>query len=142
MLRRLALKVERKNMKKNIVCDCNIIHQDVVSKVMANTPSDEDIMAVADFFKVLGEYTRAKIVFCLLESELCVCDICSLLNMTKSTVSHQLAILKKVNIVKYERRGKEVYYSLDDNHISDIVRETLVHLKHITTGECDENNLA
>lgn len=121
-------------MKKNITCDCNIIHHDIVDNVIKNLPNENDIESVSKIFKVLGDSTRSRIVFALLEAELCVCDISSILNMTKSAISHQLSILKEYNIVKYRKSGKQVYYSLDDDHIIDIIRQTLVHVKHIHDG--------
>ena len=117
-------------MKKNITCDCNIIHHDIVDNVIENLPNENDINSVSKIFKVLGDSTRSRIVFALLEAELCVCDISSILNMTKSAISHQLSILKEYNIVKYRKSGKQVYYSLDDDHIINIIRQTLVHVKH------------
>lgn len=127
---------QNNNLKNNIVCDCNTIHKDIVSKVIADLPEDMDIMEVGKLFKVLGEYTRVKIVVSLLESDLCVCDIAYVLNMTKSTVSHQLAVLKKMNIVKYERRGKEVVYSLDDDHVKSIISKAFEHIGHTKHCEC------
>ena len=110
------------------VCESEVVHEHVVARVRAAIP-DEDVLAdVADLFKVFGDSTRTRILSALFESELCVCDIASLLNMTKSAVSHQLRILRQTKIVKYRNQVKEVYYSLDDDHISHIYKMALEHL--------------
>lgn len=118
-------------MKKNSeLCECNVVHEGVVDKVRAAMPSEELLADVAELFKVFGDSTRTRILSALFEAELCVCDIASLLNMTKSAVSHQLRILRQTKIVKNRRSGKEVYYSLDDGHIAQIYKTALEHLKH------------
>ena len=115
-------------MKNNNICDCNVIHDEAVKNATGNMPSQEDKNKVARIFKMLGDQTRMNIMFTLLEGEMCVCDISAVLNMTKS--AHQLAVLKEARLVRSERRGKEVFYSVDDKHVSDIITETLVHVKH------------
>ena len=114
------------------VCESEVVHVGVVEKVRAALP-DEDILAdVAELFKVFGDSTRTRILSALFVSELCVCDIANLLSMTKSAVSHQLRILRQTKIVKYRKQGKEVYYSLDDEHISRIYKMALEHLSEET----------
>ncbi|MDP4177900.1 MAG: metalloregulator ArsR/SmtB family transcription factor, partial [Bacillota bacterium] len=103
---------------KNIEnCSCQIIHEDVVNKVKEHIPQDEILYDLADLFKVLGDSTRIKILCALLQAEMCVCDISSLLGMTQSAISHQLRVLKQARLVKYRKDGKSVYYSLDDEHV-------------------------
>lgn len=114
---------------KKIGCDCNIIHADQVKVVLDNVAESDNANAVK-IFKALGDETRMSIVSCLLYGELCVCDIAYITNMTKSAISHQLSVLKKVNIVKSDKRGKEVFYTLDDQHIVNIVSTVLQHTKH------------
>jgi len=111
------------------VCSCNIIHQEAVDKVNQLMPKDETLYELAELFKVFGDTTRTKILYVLLESEMCVCDIAHLLNMTQSAISHQLKILKYSRLVKFRREGKIVYYSLDDEHVKQIFDLGLVHLK-------------
>lgn len=118
------------NMKNNNVCDCNVIHDEAVKNATENMPSQEEKNKVAKIFKMLGDPTRMNIMFTLLEGEMCVCDISAVLNMTKSAISHQLALLKEAKLVRFERRGKEVYYSVDDKHVLDIISETIKHVKH------------
>lgn len=85
---------------------------------------------MASFFKVIGDKTRVKILYTLIDGELCVQEIASELEMTHSAISHQLSKLKKYRLIKSRREGKEIYYSLDDKHVLDIFNITLEHLKH------------
>lgn len=118
-------------MGRNIeTCDCMTIHKDVVEKVKKNLKSDELIQNVADFFKAFSDSTRLKIVSMLLEEEMCVCDIANVLNMTHSSVSHQLRVLRQLRVVKNRKDGKTVYYSLDDDHVRTILAQGISHLKH------------
>lgn len=112
----------------NESCDCNVIHQDIVSQVRAKMPDEEPIYEVADLFKVFGDSTRARIICALSISELCVCDLSALLNMTQSAISHQLRTLKQARIVKNRRSGKAVYYSLDDEHIKELFSVAFDHV--------------
>lgn len=91
-------------------------------------PKYELLCDLSDFFKVIGDGTRLQILFTLYESELCVCDIAKRLNLTKSNVSHQLKILRFSNLVKSRRAGKHIFYSLDDEHIYEILETGLKHL--------------
>ncbi len=109
-------------------CDCTVIHEDVVAKVRHDMPAEESLLDLADLFKVFGDSTRVKILCALFESEMCVCDIASLLGMTKSAISHQLRILKQAKLIKNRRDGKVVYYSLDDNHVKNIFDQGLAHV--------------
>ncbi|MCX7745973.1 MAG: metalloregulator ArsR/SmtB family transcription factor [Clostridia bacterium] len=109
-------------------CDCNIIHEDIISKVQSNMPREENLYDLAELFKVFGDTTRIKILYALFASEMCVCDIAVLLNMTQSAISHQLRVLKQARLVKYRKEGKIVYYSLDDEHVKQIFDQGLVHI--------------
>ncbi len=117
-------------MKEAVTCSCNIIHEDKVKEIQKKMEKDEDIMDLADFFKVLGDSTRMKIISVLFENELCVCDIAYVLNMTQSAISHQLRVLKSARLVKYRKEGKVVFYSLDDEHVKNIFDLGMIHLKH------------
>jgi len=77
---------------------------------------------------VFGDTTRIKILYALFASEMCVCDIAALINMTQSAISHQLRILKQARLVKYRKDGKIVYYSLDDEHVKQIFDQGLHHI--------------
>ncbi|BCZ45443.1 transcriptional regulator [Clostridium gelidum] len=110
------------------ICNCTIIHEDIVNKVKECIPEEETLYDLADLFKVLGDSTRIKILCVLFEAEMCVCDIAALLGMTQSAISHQLRVLKQARLVKYKRQGKVVYYSLDDEHVKSIFDQGLVHI--------------
>ena len=110
------------------VCNCNVIHEDIVNKVREIIPPEETLYDLADLFKVLGDSTRVKILCVLFEAEMCVCDIAALLGMTQSAISHQLRVLKQARLVKYKKEGKVVYYSLDDEHVKSIFDQGLIHI--------------
>jgi len=119
-------------MDKNIeFCNCSTIHEDVVDKVRNLIPPAETLYDLAELFKVFGDSTRIKILCVLFETEMCVCDIAALLNMTQSAISHQLRVLKNARLVKYRRDGKVVYYSLDDQHVKQIFDQGLIHIKEL-----------
>jgi DNA-binding transcriptional ArsR family regulator len=110
------------------VCDCSVIHQETVDKVKAAMPDDTLLYDLADFFKVLGDSTRVRIMWALDSSEMCVCDLAVLLNMTKSAISHQLRELRRANLVRSRREGKIVYYSLADDHVRDVFEKGMEHI--------------
>lgn len=117
-------------MKTAEVCDCNVIHEGVVENVKSKMFDSEFITEISLFFKILGDNTRVKILFALDHNEMCVCDIANVLNMTKSSISHQLSYLKDLNIVKSRKSGKEVYYSLDDEHVKEVFEVAISHIEH------------
>jgi ArsR family transcriptional regulator len=112
----------------NPVCDCEVIHENVVKRVRKTMPKDEDFYDLADLYKMFSDSTRVRILWALSREEMCVCDIAVLLNMTKSAISHQLRSLRFANLVKYDKRGKEVYYSLADSHVKDIFKKGFEHI--------------
>lgn len=116
--------------KNEFICDCNIIHQDAVDEVNKDMPEENIFNNLADLFKLIGDTTRCRILFALDEREMCVCDIANVLSMTKSAVSHQLATLRRSGIVRCRKSGKEVYYTLDDDHIVKLFEIGLEHIKH------------
>ena len=116
--------------KNEYNCDCNILHIDTVNAIRKNMLSDKTILDVSKFFKILGDITRAKILFALDQNEMCVCDIANVLGMTKSSISHQLGTLRRSGIVKCRKQGKEVYYMLDDEHVSRLFELGIEHIEH------------
>lgn len=116
--------------KNEFTCDCNIIHEDAVCNVKKNMPDENTFNNLADLFKLIGDTTRCRILFALDENEMCVCDIANVLSMTKSAVSHQLAALRRSGVVRCRKSGKEVYYTLDDDHIVKLFEIGLQHIKH------------
>lgn len=121
--------------KNEFVCDCNIIHEEVVEATRKNMPNQATFLSLANFFKILGDNTRSKILFALDQNEMCVCDIANLLGMTKSSISHQLSTLRQAKIVKCRRVAKQVYYTLDDEHVSQVFELGLEHINHQKEGE-------
>ena len=91
-------------------------------------PSDDIIIDLAELFKVFGDFTRCKILLSISKEEKCVIDIAEEINMTKSAVSHQLRILRQSHLVKGRKQGKEVYYSLDDDHVEKMINMGLEHI--------------
>lgn len=117
-------------MEENL-CEITIIHEDVVKEVKKIMPEDDEIYDLAEFFKVFADSTRMKIIYALMENELCVCDLANIVNTTQSAISHQLKILRQSKLVKFRKEGKVVYYSLDDEHISQIVKKGREHIEEL-----------
>lgn len=113
---------------KSESCSCNVIHKEVVENVKNKLPKEETLYDLAELFKVFGDSTRIKIICSLFESEMCVCDLSVLLNISQSAISHQLRVLKSARLVKFRRAGKVIYYSLDDEHIKQIFNAGLHHI--------------
>ena len=103
-------------------------HAQVVSLVEEHLPDEDSLYDLAELFKVFGDSTRIRILYALAESEMSVCCIAELLNMTMSAISHQLRILKQASLVKYRREGKTVFYSLSDGHVLTIISQGLEHI--------------
>lgn len=115
--------------KRILCCDCDVIHSDVVERVEKLMPAEDELYDLADFFKVLGDSTRTRIMCALDENEMCVCDLAALLKMTKSAISHQLSSLKQAKLVKARRDGKNIYYSLSDHHVKQVFECGLEHIR-------------
>lgn len=103
-------------------------HDAVLEKVRSELPKDELLCDLADLFKLFGDTTRAKILFSLSESEMCVCAIAELLGMTQPAISHQLKTLKDANLVGSRRQGKTIFYFLADDHVKSIIAQGFEHL--------------
>ena len=115
-------------------CKTLLIHAELVQEAEKNMPDDNLIVEMGDFFKVLGEPTRIKIINALFNSEMCVCDLTAVLKMNQPAVSHQLKILKQARHVRYRKDGKVVYYSLSGEHVRDIYEKGLLHIKEKVGG--------
>ena len=103
-------------------------HEVILSKVKDELPTDELLCDLSDLFKIFGDTTRVKILFSLIDTEMCVCAIAELLGMTQSAISHQLKALKDANLVGNRRDGKTIYYFLTDDHVRTIVAQGFEHL--------------
>ncbi len=116
--------------KNEFVCDCNMVHKEMVEDTLSKMPEIDTLNKLANFFKIMGDSTRCKLLFALLQNEMCVCDLANVLSMTKSSISHQLSKMKDVGLVKCRKSGKTVYYSLDDEHIFEIFEVGIEHINH------------
>ena len=112
-------------------CDTVYVHPEVVETVTRKLPPEEELYDLAELFKVFGDSTRVKILYALLESEMCVCDLAQLLGLTQSAVSHQLRVLKANKLVRNRREGKTVFYALDDDHVRRILEMGMEHLEEM-----------
>lgn len=110
-------------------CDFICVHEDIVKQVNEKMPEEEKLFDLAEFFKIFGDTTRIRMLYVLMCSEMCVCDLAQLLDMTQSAISHQLRILKQMDLVKSRREGKSVFYSLADGHIKTILSQGLEHIE-------------
>ena len=97
-------------------------------RVLAEMPCEENLYDLAELFKVFGDTTRIRILYVLFEAEMCVCDIAEILNMTQSEISHQLKVLKQAKLVRNRREGKQIYYSLADDHVRTIIGQGMDHV--------------
>lgn len=108
-------------------CNSNVIHEDVLEEVKKNITNDDDLFDMAVVFKALSDPTRLKIINALMISEMCVCDITALLNVTQPAVSHHLKSLRQIGLIKFRREGKNLYYFLDNN-IQLVFKECLTYV--------------
>lgn len=116
--------------KKDLMTENDAIHPDKVDKVLNKMSGADEYILLTKFFKIFADETRLKIIAALCISELCVLDICAVLNMTKSAVSHQLSTLRQMRVVKSRKEGRSVFYSLDDEHVSQVFEMGLAHVVH------------
>lgn len=109
-------------------CEYMHAHNELVENVKNNMPSETILYDLAEVYRVFGDSTRIKILYCLFEAEMCVCDIAQLLGMTISAISHQLRVLKQAKLVKFRKEGKTVFYSLSDDHVRTIIGMGIEHI--------------
>jgi DNA-binding transcriptional ArsR family regulator len=107
---------------------CTLSRDDQV-ELVSNMPSDRDVVALAELFRVLGDPTRVRIISVLQQRSLCVNDIAGVLGMNQTAVSHQLKVLRHNRLVRYERRGRSIIYSLDDDHVVTLFRVGREHVE-------------
>ncbi|MDW0118023.1 metalloregulator ArsR/SmtB family transcription factor [Sporosarcina thermotolerans] len=116
---------EVSSVKVKDTCEITVVHEEVVETVQKNLP---DVSGMVQIFKALADETRLKIAYALtLEEEMCVCDVAAVIGASNATASHHLRYLREHALAKSERKGKMVYYSLSDSHVSDLVRITHEH---------------
>lgn len=114
-------------MDDNTTCDVFFVDEKKVKAVEKKLVANGHIYQLTETFKLLGDPTRLKIILALRQEELCVCDLASLLRVSRSAVSHQLRLLKNLRLVKLRREGKIAYYSLNDTHISELIEAAMEH---------------
>ena len=110
-------------------CEDKTIHTARLKIVHENMPDEDEIVDLAELFKVFGDSTRMKILFALTGAEICVCDLAEELKMTQSAVSHQLKILKQAHLVGSRREGKSIFYFLADEHVRTIIDQGREHVE-------------
>ena len=110
-------------------CELKHVHEKTVDIVKKDMPVEDELQDLADFFKVFGDLTRVKMLYVLFQSEMCVCDLAQVLQMTQSAISHQLRVLKQMKLVTNRREGKTVFYSLADSHIKTIMNQGMEHIR-------------
>ena len=113
---------------EQFTCDCEVIHEEVVARVRAAMPEGKNFYDLANLYKMFADNTRVKILWALSREVMCVCDLAVLLGMSKSAISHQLKSLRLANLVRYDKQGKVVYYSLADSHVKDIFDKGFEHI--------------
>lgn len=116
-------------MEEEYLCKEKQLHENELYEAKKKSISKEMNRNLAEMFKIFADETRLRIICNLLNEELCVCDLCELLELNQSTVSHQLQILRNSKLVKYRKEGKQVYYTLEDEHIDAILRMAIAHIK-------------
>ena len=126
----MQIRKTKSKQNKREVCEVFCINPKKVEAVRKVMQTDGVIKKLAQTFKVLGDPTRTQILYALAQDELCVCDIAALLGKTPSAISHQLRVLRNLDLVKYRKDGKIAYYSLNDAHIRNLFAEGLEHVKH------------
>ncbi|MGJ7911195.1 ArsR/SmtB family transcription factor [Neobacillus sp. LXY-1] len=123
-------------MKEHDVCEVTCVDSEKTAHVQEQLEKSREIAGVAKLFKALSDETRMKIAYALtVEDELCVCDVANIVGATTATASHHLRHLKSLGLAKYRKEGKLVYYSLDDDHVKQIIHIAFAHQKEVIGRE-------
>ncbi len=110
------------------VCKSDVVDEAKVAGVKGLLPETDTVLELSEFFKVLSDATRLRIVMALSIEELCVCELAALVGVSVSAISHQLRLLRGMKMVRYRKEGKMVYYTLDDRHVENLIREAKDHV--------------
>lgn len=119
-------------------CDVTCINPAMVEEVRGSMIELGTASELGGLFRILADTTRLRIISLLAQGELCVCDIAAALSMTQSAVSHQLRVLRMMRLVKFRREGRVAYYTLDDDHVLELYKLGLDHLRHTFNGPTGE----
>ncbi len=111
-------------------CDVQAVHADKVQLAQAQLLDGPSAARLAELFKALSDPTRVRILSALATAELCVCDVAATLGMSQSAISHQLRVLRQLRLVRRRKSGQMAFYALDDEHVSDLLRQSLEHVLH------------
>lgn len=120
-----------KNTEDKEICIGHFATENLLNDISMSLKAEEGLDFLSKIFKTMGDSSRLKILYVLSKSPLCVCDIARILDMTQSLVSHHLRNLRNLKLVKFKRQGKQMIYSLDDDHVLDLLGEGLKHTSHI-----------
>jgi ArsR family transcriptional regulator, lead/cadmium/zinc/bismuth-responsive transcriptional repressor len=122
-------------MKERDVCEVTCVDSEKTARVQQQL-NKVNISDVTKIFKALSDETRMKIAYALtLEKELCVCDVANIVGATTATASHHLRNLKSLGLAKYRKEGKLVYYSLDDEHVNQLIQIAFAHQEEVAVRE-------
>ena len=122
-------------MKHDDLCEVACFDEEKVNRVKGSV-SKQNTMAVSQIFKALSDDTRIKIAYALtVEQELCVCDVANIVGSTTATASHHLRHLRNLGLAKYRKEGKLVFYSLDDDHVKQLIQIAFEHQKEVKSHE-------
>lgn len=119
-----------KDKKEDLSFLYHSIEEEKIKMIHKELGEESDLLPLSKMFKGMGDPTRLKIIYVLSKSPLCVCDISSLLDISQSAISHQLRVLRDLKLVKFEKQGKLVIYTLDDDHVIELFNQGLKHVKH------------
>lgn len=120
-----------KNKDEKEICIGHFASDKLLTDLKTSLGDEQGLDLLTKIFKALGDSSRLKIIYILSRSPLCVCDIAQVLEMTQSLVSHHLKTLRNLKLVKFRRQGKQVIYSLDDDHVMKLLKEGLDHTNHL-----------
>lgn len=116
------------NQNKKYTCSDFTVDKNAVEKVKSELLGDNEFEELSLFFKSISDKTRIKILYALSKSSLCVCEIAQLLDMSVSAISHQLRVLRQARLVRYDKKGKAVFYTLNDDHVNTVFENAIEHI--------------
>ncbi len=122
-------KVGTMDDRKEDRCGCRVIHAERVERAVTASLEGDEIDGLAQLFKAMGDPTRVRLLWALEQGEMCVCDLAAYLGVSESAVSHQLRLLRQLHLVANRRQGPVLYYRLDDDHVSRLLRVALDHVR-------------